>query len=370
LRLQSLRLEQFRRYKALELDVSAANRHLFIGPNGSGKTNLLEAISVLSLSKSALGIDDEHVIQWKEAYYRVRGQCVTDAQDVTSIEIVSQLQPRKQKACFINDVRVGIADVIGELPTVLFLPQDLELFSGPPAERRRFIDQLLSQVSPEYFRALAEYQKYVKQRNALLKSIAQRQSLPTDLQPWDELLADRGSYIIVARLELMETFSLSLLNELQTLGETWPDVRMVYERATDSREQATMKEELLDGLVAVRDRDLAMQSTSIGPHRDDWYLSVDGRALATFASRGQQRASVLALLFLEASFIEVRKGEKPLILLDDVFSELDDVHQEGVLHAFSDHQVFITGTHPPKEMLDSQVWNVLNGEVSVDSFFV
>jgi DNA replication and repair protein RecF len=162
----------------------------------------------------------------------------------------------------------------------------------------------------------------------------------------------------------MELFSLTLVDELRTLGENWPDARIVYERATDERSREAITADLIQSFRAVRDRDILMQSTSTGPHRDDWYIAVENRPLATFASRGQQRASVLALLFLEASFVELRRGERPLILLDDVFSELDDHHQEGVLRSFLDHQVFITGTHVPKEILDSRVWEVLNGELS------
>ncbi|MDB4978664.1 MAG: replication and repair protein RecF [Candidatus Peribacteria bacterium] len=362
-RLHTLSLEQFRNYPSLTLDLSSSDRHLFIGSNGSGKTNILEAISVLSLTKSALGIDEEHLMQWGSAHYRVKGLSRTDTGEDVMLETVSQLQPRKQKACFVNDVRVQASAVIGRLPIVLFLPQDLQLFSGPPAERRRFVDQLLSQVSSEYFQALSDYLKFVKQRNALLKSIAQGASVPADLDTWDEQLAERGSIVTLARLELMETFSLALVDELRTLGEHWTDVKIVYERSSDSHTRADIAADIRSALRSTRDRDILLQSTSVGPHRDDWYITAEGHPLATFASRGQQRVSVLALLFLQASFVELRRGERPLILLDDVFSELDDSHQEGVLNAFVDHQVFITGTHLPKNMEKAQVWNVTEGEV-------
>ncbi len=364
-RIQSLSLEHFRNYESLALDLSGSLLHLFIGPNGSGKTNILESLSILSLTKSSLGIEEEFVQQWDAPYYRVKGRAVSDAGEETTVEVVYQSQPRKQKGCFLNDVRVPISQVVGVVPSVLFLPQDLQLFSGPPAERRRFIDQLLSQVSGEYLRALTEYQKYLKQRNVLLKHIAQGTGHREDLRPWDEQLAETGAVVTESRLQLMETFGLTLTDEIAQLGEQWDDVRIVYDRSSEGRDAAAIRADLLAALRQSQDRDILLQSTGNGPHREDWALVVNGHRLATFASRGQQRTCVLALLFLEASFVELRRGERPIILLDDVFSELDDRHQEGVMKAFAEHQVFITGTHLPKNMPEAQVWGVERGNVEL-----
>jgi DNA replication and repair protein RecF len=134
-----------------------------------------------------------------------------------------------------------------------------------------------------------------------------------------------------------------------------------YERTGESRTEVDIEQEILRELDRVTERDIILQATSIGPHRDDWGLMVEGRSLPSFASRGQQRTAVLALLFLLGSYLELQRGEKPVILLDDVFSELDTRHQKALLTAFGQHQVFITATHVPEGLQDAVVWNVGRG---------
>jgi DNA replication and repair protein RecF len=338
---------------------------VFVGENGSGKTNILEAISVLSLTKSFLGVDDGDVMQWGAEFYRVTGKVRTDEGEEKDLQVVSQILPRKQKACFRNDVRTTLSHMVGSLPIITFLPQDLSLFSGPPAERRRFLDQILCQVSPEYFLTLLEYQKLLKQRNALLRSIREGSAQREDLVPWDSALADKASFLTLLRLELMETFSLTLASEVQALGETWTDVAVRYIHTGEARTRSELTTEFIAALQASLERDLILETTGIGPHRDDWECMVGPHSLKTFASRGQQRVAVLSLLFLEASYLEVRRGEKPVILLDDIFSELDDNHRGRVTSAFQDHQVFMTSTHVPPGTENAQVWEIEKGKVRV-----
>lgn len=345
MRLLSLTLEQYRNYPALKLDFPEDDLHLFIGPNGAGKTNILEAMSLLSLTKSFLGLSEEDLRQWGTEFYRVKANIKNDAGDVQELEVVSQLTPRKLKACFRNGVRTPLSDMVGTLPVVTFLPQDLSLFSGPPSERRRYLDQLLCQVSSEYFHALMEYQKALRQRNALLREEGGADALA----PWDEQLATLGSVLIALRMELAGTFNLTIREEVRALGESWDNVEVSYDTATASNERTAIRDDLLKALEAARDRDRIVQSTSVGPHRDDWTVTVESRPLFTFASRGQQRVAALALLFLETSYLEVRRGEKPVVLLDDIFSELDAAHRERLLGAFSGHQVFLTATDMPVE---------------------
>lgn len=358
MRLTSLHLHQFRSYEDLHLDFSSGDLHVLLGPNGIGKTNILEAISVLSLSKSALDRDEADVIRWGTDFYRVTAAAVADLGDVRGLEVVSQLMPRKQKACFVNDVRVPVASFVGQLPVVLFLPQDLILFTGPPSGRRRFLDHILCQVHPDYFAALSEYQKIMKQRNSLLSKIADREASENDLDPWDLGIAHRGAEITVRRLEIIETLGMTLCEEMRSLGEAPETVELLYERKGSARDLGAIQTEIGDLLTHYRQRDILLQSTTIGPHRDDWKVLVDGRELTTFASRGQQRTAVLALLFLEVSYLGLRRNEKPVILLDDVFSELDDRHQEGVLQSFAEHQVIISSTHLPPEVHGAKVWDV------------
>jgi DNA replication and repair protein RecF len=348
-RLLSLSLEQFRNYQKLELAFPESDIHLFVGPNGAGKTNILEAVALLSLNKSFLGLDEEDLLQWGSEFYRVRGKVRTDTGIEEELEIVSQWSPRKRKACFVNGVKVATASMVGRLPMVTFLPQDIALFSGPPAERRGALDQLLSQVSTEYYLQLLEYHRLLKQRNSLLRAIADGAARESDLEPWDEALCEKGAFVTSMRLELIETFNVTLENEVRALGERWEEVRMVHDASQGPSDREGIKQALRTKLKECLPRDLLLQTTGAGPHRDDWTICVKGRPLFSFASRGQQRVAALALLFLEASYLEIRRGEKPVVLLDDIFSELDSVHREKLLSSFAGHQVLLTATEVPLE---------------------
>ena len=147
------------------------------------------------------------------------------------------------------------------------------------------------------------------------------------------------------------------------MGESWDNVQLQYQRKGGERELDAMQTELLSLLANNHNRDVLLQSTSVGPHREDWQLLVDDRSVPTFASRGQQRTAVLALLLLKVSYVELRRNEKPIILLDDVFSELDDNHQTALLKHLKDHQVIITTTHLPSNVAEAQVWEVADGSV-------
>lgn len=365
MRILRLTLEQFRNYPSREVDFGASAIHLFRGPNGSGKTNLIEAIGLLSLTKSVRGRDEQDLPAWGSSYYRIRGRVRRDDGEEETLEVASEVAPRRRKACFINDVKVSLSQMVGHLPTVTFLPQDLTLFSGPPAERRRFMDQLLCQIFPEYLTTLSTYLKIVQQRNALLKRLSEGGQDDGSLALWDKEFAAKGSVITLSRLELIETLNATFLSELKNLGESWTDAKILYSRKSETRDRESIEAELLKLLQDCRARDLAMGSTSVGPHREDWEVLLDGRPLPTFASRGQERVAVLALLFLEVSFLELRRGEKPVVLLDDAFSELDDAHQRSLLDGLKEYQVILTATRMPPEAREIQIWNVEAGRVTL-----
>jgi len=365
MRLVSLKLEQFRNYSSLELPLDDGAIHLFRGPNGSGKTNLLEAIGVLSLTKSCRGKEEQDMVQWGENHYRVRGEVESDHGDRTRLEVVAEVRPRKRKAYFLNDVKTSLLQFVGFLPSVTFLPQDLHLFEGPPAERRRFIDQLLSQVSPDYLTAFSAYHKVLHQRNALLRRIAEGAEKEASLTLWDRELAAKGAIITRSRLELIEMLNLSFLAEVQHLGEHWKEAKLLYLRKGTEQEASAIEAEMIALLEEHRPRDLILGSTSIGPHRDDWSVEADGKVLQTFASRGQERVVVLALLFLEVSFLEMRRGERPVVLLDDAFSELDDHHQRALLDALKAHQVLLTATRMPPDARAIRMWEVADGRAGM-----
>ncbi|MDD5469524.1 MAG: DNA replication/repair protein RecF [Candidatus Peribacteraceae bacterium] len=365
MRVTRLHLEQFRSYEALELAFSPAEGvHVLIGPNAAGKTNILEALGVLSLTKSCQGVDEEAMVRWGAQHYRVCASVLCDDGTESTLEVASQFAPRRRKACFRNDVQIPIGEMVGTLPAVFFLPQQLTLFTGPPQQRRQFLDQLLCQVSSAYLQKLAQYLRILKQRNSLLKDIARGRAHAANLSLWDAQLAEAGAYITLQRLELIEMLQCTLGRELSSFGEAGESAALAYERRGEERELPAMQAELLRQLEHYRERDVQMQATSVGPHREDWRLDIGGRSLPTFASRGQQRTAVVALLFLQVSYLELRRGEKPVVLLDDVFSELDDVHQEALLRSFDGYQVFVTATHVPPELHGAQLWEVGNSAVA------
>jgi DNA replication and repair protein RecF len=365
MRLLSLSLEHFRNYGMIDLEISGDGPHFFVGPNGAGKTNLLESIGLLSLSRSFFGVDESDLVSWGQDFYRVRGCVQTQSQEKQHLELVFTKQ---KKACFFNDVSLSISNFVGMFPTVSFLPQDLDLFTGPPAVRRRFLDQLLCQVSPDYLYVHIEYQKVLKQRNALLRTM--RKSFLSNkgisrgvkegevLVPWNDRLSFLGSVMTLLRLELIETLNCTFLDELKSFGESFDQGCIRYNRQVCSRTQKELTNEFLNLLEGSLERDLYLQSTSVGPHRDDWMIELNGRNIATFASRGQKRTCLLALLFLKVFYLELRKNEKPVVLLDDVFSELDAEHQRKLLNSFDGYQILITTTQIPDGMNNGSIWTV------------
>lgn len=343
MRLLSLTLESFRSYSKLELSFDPEeNVTVLLGDNATGKTNLLEAICVLALLHSPRKVEDADLITWEQTHYRIAGHCLRGGSEELTLEVVSQVHPRKQRACFVNGVRTPSMRYIGLLPLVTFTPGELTLFTGSPALRRHLLDTLLCQVSSSYRTALHEYERAMKQRNSLLRTIQEGLEKPHSLEPWDEKLSLLGALLTVDRLQLIETLQMTIGKELTALGEKPQSARFTYVRRGEGQKEAEIREELRETLRHFRERDCQMLATSVGPHRDDWVLHVNGHDIAVSGSRGQQRAALLALLLLQASFLEMRTGEKPVLLLDDVFSEFDERHRRSVLSTMTGNQVIIT----------------------------
>jgi DNA replication and repair protein RecF len=364
MRISSLHLEQFRAYDFLDLALGGNRHHLFMGENGAGKTNLLEAVTMLSQGKTFQPVEEAVLRRWGSEHYKISADLESDAAEAFSLETVSQELPRRARVHLKNGVRVPLSSFIGLLPTVLFLPQDLGLFQAEPGERRRFLDRVLSQSSPSYRSALAAYERCVKQRNSLLRRIGEGSASEKELPLWDSEVAMHGGVITLARLELLETWSLAIGHELETLGEAWKDVKIRCVRQTNARNEGALRAEMLILLTENRAKDLLLGTTSIGPHREDWRITVEGRDITTFASRGQQRTVLLALIALKAEYLLIKRGERPVILLDDVYSELDNRRQQAVCQVFREHQVLLTSTHVPVLLpSDTAVWRVSDASI-------
>ena len=317
---------------------------VFTGPNAQGKTNVLEALHLCCLGKSHRTSRDEELIQWGRDSARVTVK--TAQRDGThEVAVVLSRTQRKKKT-----VRIGlrqaerIGELLGHVCGVLFSPEDLQIVKDGPAERRRFMDMQLSQLRPAYFYALQRAVRTLNQRNALLKDIARNPSLLPTLDMWDEQLARVGAVICENRRE-----AVGRLDEL---------ARAAHLSLTGGREELRLRyvsqvadapdayEALLARLSRARSEDLRRMTTTVGIHRDDIAITIDGKEARTFASQGQQRSIVLALKLAEADILYRKTGERPVILLDDVMSELDMSRRDYLLNHLDGRQVFITCCDP------------------------
>ncbi|MBI3336020.1 DNA replication/repair protein RecF [Candidatus Peregrinibacteria bacterium] len=360
MRIQALTLENFRTYERLTLDLTQGDTHLFIGPNGAGKTNLLESISVLSGARSFLGVEDDHVLQWGKSFFRVRG-VMKSKEGESSGEVVEEFLPRRRKAYFMNDAPVRLRGFVGTFPTVSFLPQDLDLLTGSPGLRRRFLDRVLCQTSPEYLQHYIAYARCLKQRNALLRRMATFPS-PLELTTWDQQMSSHACAITLSRLALIQSLNDMLQIKLNELGLLCDSASIAYQRQSTTQTYEDLIQEFQTLLQNSRERDLQLRTTGVGPHRDDWMIEVSGRPVDTWMSRGEQRVCIVALFLLQAEYMNSVRGERPVILLDDVFSELDALHQQSICEHLRDHQILITSTHPSPTFADGWLtWTVERG---------
>ncbi len=365
MRLTSLSLEHFRSFQRLSLEFGDGLQ-ILLGRNGAGKTNIIEAIAILSTGRSCLGMQTEHLARWGSNHFRVHGVVRGNDEEEKGLDVFGELEPRRRRVCFINDVRTPFARFTGTLPLLLFLPRDLDLFTGSPSRRRGFLDDLLVQMSPAFAAHKEEYERSVTQRNALLRRIAEGSLSESQLDVWDANIAASGAPIRHARMTFLRELGTALAEEVAALGEKRGDVALTYQKKGEKTELAALEEELREHLQHYRPRDLLVKSTTVGPHRDDWSLLTDGREIGLFGSRGQQRAFLLALLFRQAALLEKARGEVPVILLDDVFSELDDPHQEALLARLNRNQVFLSATHLPSRGGRGDVFTVENGTAAAE----
>jgi DNA replication and repair protein RecF len=380
--LSHLALTNFRNYPKQELALDPGPV-LLLGANAQGKTNLLEAIFLLATGRSERADSDADYIAWPvrddvQPYARIAGEAVRDAASV-SVEIVILGRAGAKglvasKRFKLNGLPKRASDVVGAITAVLFTTDDMELIRGAPSGRRRYLDVMLSQVDHHYLRALQRYTKVLAQRNALLKSIKEGAAKAAELVYWDEELSRDGAAILTVRAAAVAHLAgaaadvharLSSQREQLALAyeprfaDAWPPDR-IAEAGADAVAAA-----LLDRLGATHPRDIAAGLTLTGPHRDDLSMALGGEPAGSFASRGQQRTAALALRLAEAQLLHVRGGERPILLLDDVLSELDESRRASVLAAIDADQVWITSPDPDRFdaafVATAQTWHITNG---------
>ncbi|HEV2072118.1 MAG TPA: DNA replication/repair protein RecF [Thermomicrobiales bacterium] len=380
-----LTLEEFRTYQQLALELPPEGLRI-AGRNASGKTSLLEAIVLLATTRSPRTSTERDTVRWEsgEEYgvnpYARLGAVVVAKDRRHRLEISLELPEgtaRIARKRFRVDGRsVRAHDMVGVLRTVLFSPEDVQLVTGAPAERRRQMDILISQIDRSYMRALSRYGKVLSQRNGLLRTFSRDRVDPgsraavAQLSFWDEELVSSGSEIVSGRVVALADLT-SLVAERSRFLISDHEIGINYHPRLDlpswSREehgslgelQQRVQAAFLSQLEQVRSEEFRRGTTVVGPHRDDFLMTLDGRPLDAFGSRGQQRLGVVALKLSESDMITNRTGERPIVLLDDVLSELDEVHRGLLLDALSAEncQVLVTSAdrspleHPALEHL-------------------
>lgn len=311
--LSGLTLSQFRSYAKRSFTFSPKTT-LIIGPNAVGKTNILEAIMLMATGKSFRADRDEEMIRWGNDLAVVSCQ-LADTNEKTKLELY--ITPTKKYK--VNGIPRRQIDFIGNLRAVLFWPEHLELVTDSPSVRRKYLDSVLVQVDREYRRNLLSYERGLRQRNRLLDLISDGNASRHQLLFWNQLLIKSGGYITDKRIEY--------INFINTKNCT-----LVYDKSVISESR----------LDQYKDEEIAAKSTLVGPHRDDFTFEQDHLDLSKFGSRGQQRLAVLWLKLAELSYIEAATGSRPLLLLDDIFSELDTGHRKLVMGILDKQQTIVT----------------------------
>ncbi len=341
--LKSISLQNFRNYQAEEFKFNGETT-VIIGPNTSGKTNLIEAIFLLATGKSFRTDKDIQMINFKQDLARVKGMV-----DETSLEVMitnGQLGGKTSqfKKFLVNGVAKRRIDFVENFPAVLFSPEDLEIIVDSPSLRRKFLDNVLEQVDREYRVSIVSYTKGLRQRNALLENTKETGIRnEKQFEYWDNLIIEFGEKITKKREEFIEFVN----NETKDIF----DFVAIYDKSVISKAR----------LLQYKEAEVASAVTLVGPHRDDFSVSMFNNTRKTthdikfYGSRGQQRLAILQLKILELLFIEKKLGQRPVLLLDDIFSELDEGHIKLILEMMGLQQTIITTTH--KEFIPSKVLN-------------
>jgi len=360
--LSELSVKNFRNHTHTAIECCRGLNFL-LGNNGQGKTNIIEAISYLCLTKSFYAASDTLVPKFGEGMFEIEGRIVSDDGKPFHLR-AAYLADTNEKVFMINRRRVGtLSSVIGKFPIVIFSPEHGAITTGGPAQRRKFLDMVISQSSRPYFKDLLDYRNILRQRNRILLDMKLGRRGGTDLlEPWNEQLVSAGSAVWWKRRSFV--------------GEFDPIVRLVYSHFVAAGEDPSLEyrplgdrdfpesvgalEGVFSELLRARENEERRFGTSlVGPHRDDVIFRLNGRELRSYASQGQHKTFIISLKLGEFLYLKSRCRETPLLLLDDVFAELDDDRTEKVIGYIERMgQAFLTSTH--RQLIES--WNLNRAE--------
>lgn len=372
--LHNLKLENFRNYGSAELNLGIGKGLVYlIGDNAQGKTNLLEAIYILFLGRSFLRAKNQNLIQWGKDFSRITGQ-LGKTEEQFNLELFLGLPPNPKRATKINGVKTTLNNYIGMGRVVLFHPMDLNMMYLGPVTRRDFLDNINSQTRKGYLANLRQYNKVIKQKNALLKRIKNGDAKLNDLDIWNDLIAVEGSKITKMRAELLNKINQKIEDSYNSIAEEKQDIKVIYHSNLGLDLEQILKHENLMNFFRGRleerkTTEILAEYSLIGPQRDDFAIEMKGKNINSHASRGEIRTMMLALKFLEMDLQKDNSDDTPLLLLDDVLSELDHQRQLMLLKKVKEFQTIITTTKDSatinqEKLLPGDFWEVHNGKIS------
>jgi len=375
--ISQLRLLNFRIYQQAEVDL-LPGVNLVLGANGGGKTSLLEAIATLALTRSPRSGSISDFATWEHTDMGVSATLSAGSGQV-NLEFRASRQPAGER--WVRRLRqdgqpTGSREMLGHLGVVLFWPEDLLLIKGGPEPRRRMLDVVLSQLSPSYAESAVRYRRAVEHRNAVLRGIREGSAGSVDLAPWSEALATHGAELMAARSRYLRQAGPVAAEAAAGMGEPG-DVELAYRPGlggVGSDPEDDYFQLLHRAMAERRDEEIARTQSVVGPHRDDFEVNLAGQPARQFASQGQQRSLVLALKVAEVRRHLLDRGAAPVLLLDDVLSELDQVHRTGLIGLLSSglhvEQTLITATEEQgitEAVPVAQVLDVTRGRAKVRS---
>lgn len=365
--ISKLKLINFRNYGSLDI-ILHDKLNIFIGNNAQGKTNILESLYVAGFGKSFRTNKDKELIRMNKnmAYIKAEGK-----KRYGEVSIELRLWNNRNKEIKTNGISLTkLSELLGNINVVIFSPEDLKLIKGGPSERRRFIDREISHVNKSYYYNIMSYNKVLVQRNNLLKNIAYNKKLLKTIDIWNEKLIEYGTQVILKRIEF--TKKLGVLSRLMhrsiTEGKEDLEIKYLSNIKIDKKfKNEEISESFRTKLEKKIDNDIKRGFTTVGPHKDDLGIYIDDNDIRVFGSQGQQRTAALSLKLSEIEIIKGEVGEYPILLLDDVMSELDINRQKFLIKSLRNVQTFITITEVPELMIplvkEGSIFKISKGNI-------
>ncbi|MDR1253501.1 MAG: DNA replication/repair protein RecF [Oscillospiraceae bacterium] len=355
----SIKFKNYRNLKEQEIN-SNSGVNIIYGNNAQGKTNIIEAIWISTGGRSFRGTKDQDLINFNEKNaetelkFHARGR---------EQRIKTQIADGQRKVFLNSILKTPASNIVGEFTSVIFSPSHLSLIKEGPHARRNFLDAAICQIKPIYAKIILQYRHILNQRNSLLKSIQNDKSLISTLDAWDNKFIDRSLVIRTERTKYLSLLQKEVLNIYRGLTSGTEQLELFYKGV--AKDIDSLKEDLVKELNRNRTEDIARGFTGKGPHRDDLEIRMNNKSVRSFGSQGQQRSVVLAMKIAEAEILEKSTGEKPVILLDDVMSELDTSRRNYILNFVKNGQVFITCCEPLSsiQLANSSVFEVRQGKI-------